>query len=155
MAGVPRLVERVRSLEPDHILITGDLTTTALPDEFRAARRCVDDLLRDPSRATVLPGNHDRYTWSAHRSRRFEAYFGEFAPRPRYPWLRTIGDDIAILGLDPTRAAITARGKLPREQLDERGRSSRRGGGRRGSSSPATIRSRPPMTAATSWPPSR
>ena len=39
LAGVPRLVERVRGLEPDHILITGDLTTTALPDEFRAARR--------------------------------------------------------------------------------------------------------------------
>ena len=25
IAGVPRLVERVRTLEPDHILITGDL----------------------------------------------------------------------------------------------------------------------------------
>ena len=39
LAGVPDLVERVRELEPDHILITGDLTTTALPAEFRAARR--------------------------------------------------------------------------------------------------------------------
>ena len=34
----PELVEHVRSLDPDHILITGDLTTTALPAEFRAAR---------------------------------------------------------------------------------------------------------------------
>ena len=35
---IPDLVDRVNSLRVDHILITGDLTTTALPDEFRAAR---------------------------------------------------------------------------------------------------------------------
>ncbi|MHC5544227.1 metallophosphoesterase, partial [Singulisphaera rosea] len=32
------VVARVVGLAPDHILITGDLTTTALPDEFRDAR---------------------------------------------------------------------------------------------------------------------
>jgi 3',5'-cyclic AMP phosphodiesterase CpdA len=119
MAGVPRVVDRIRSLEPDHILITGDITTTALPDEFRAARGALSDVLSEPGRVTVIPGNHDRYTWWAHRSRRFERFFGEFAPRHRYPWLRQIDADTAILGLDPTRAAVTARGKLPREQLSE------------------------------------
>jgi 3',5'-cyclic AMP phosphodiesterase CpdA len=119
LAGVPRLVERVRGIEPDHILITGDITTTALPDEFRAARRALSDLLSEPGRVTVVPGNHDRYTWWAHRSRRFERFFGEFAPRHRYPWLRQIDPDTAILGLDPTRAAVTARGRLPQAQLDE------------------------------------
>ena len=47
--GVPTLVERVDSLEPDHILITGDLTTTALPAEFRAARAALADWLDDPA----------------------------------------------------------------------------------------------------------
>jgi 3',5'-cyclic AMP phosphodiesterase CpdA len=119
LAGVPRLVERVRQLEPDHILITGDLTTTALPDEFRAARRALSDWLDDPGRATVIPGNHDRYTWWAHRSRRFERFFGEFAPRLRYPWLRQIDAVTAILGLDPTQPAVTARGRLAPAQLAE------------------------------------
>jgi 3',5'-cyclic AMP phosphodiesterase CpdA len=119
LAGVPRLVERVRRLEPDHILITGDLTTTALPDEFRAARRALADWLHDPGRVTVIPGNHDRYTWWAHRSRRFEKFFGEFAPRHRYPWLRQIDPVTAILGLDPTQAAVTARGRLSPAQLAE------------------------------------
>jgi 3',5'-cyclic AMP phosphodiesterase CpdA len=119
MAGVPRLVDRVRNLEPDHILITGDITTTALPDEFRAARRALSDILNDPGRMTIIPGNHDRYTWWAHRSRRFEHFLGEFAPRHRYPWVRQIDPDTAILGLDPTRAAVTARGKLPPDQLAE------------------------------------
>jgi 3',5'-cyclic AMP phosphodiesterase CpdA len=119
LAGIPRLVDRVRGLSPDHILITGDLTTTALPDEFRAARRALADWLDEPGRVTIIPGNHDRYTWWAHRSRRFERFFGEFAPRHRYPWLRQIDPTTAILGLDPTRAAVTARGLLPPDQLAE------------------------------------
>ncbi len=56
------LVDRVNSLRPDHILITGDLTTTALPSEFRAARAALADWLDDPARVTIVPGNHDRYT---------------------------------------------------------------------------------------------
>jgi 3',5'-cyclic AMP phosphodiesterase CpdA len=119
LAGIPRLVDRVRDLAPDHILITGDLTTTALPDEFRAARRALADWLDEPGRITIIPGNHDRYTWWAHRSRRFERFFGEYAPRHRYPWLRPIDPTAAILGLDPTRAAVTARGLLPPDQLAE------------------------------------
>lgn len=114
---IPDLVERVNSLSVDHILITGDLTTTALPDEFRAARSALADWLGDSSRATVIPGNHDRYTLYAHRSRRFEHYFGEFAPQREYPWLRWLDADTAILGLDPTRSGISASGKIPRSQL--------------------------------------
>ena len=119
LGGVSRLVDRVRQLEPDHILITGDLTTTALPDEFRAARSALAEWLDDPARATIVPGNHDRYTWWAHRSRRFEQYFGEFAPRSDFPWLRALDPDTAILGLDPTRAGISASGKLPLAQWTE------------------------------------
>ena len=66
---------------------------------------------------TIIPGNHDRYTLGAHLSRRFERFFGVFAPAGPYPWLRKLDSETAILGLDPTRAGITARGKLPRRQL--------------------------------------
>jgi 3',5'-cyclic AMP phosphodiesterase CpdA len=112
------VVNRVMSLEPDHILITGDLTTTALPAEFRAARRALARWLDKPEQVTIIPGNHDRYTVRAHRDLRFEEFFGEFAPAPAYPWLRFLNSDTAILGLDPTRAALTARGRLPDPQLD-------------------------------------
>ena len=40
------VVERIQSLEPDHLLITGDLTTTALPTEFQAARGLGDGARR-------------------------------------------------------------------------------------------------------------
>jgi hypothetical protein len=105
-------------LRADHILITGDLTTTALPSEFRAARAALARWLLDPTRVTVIPGNHDRYTLYAHHSRRFEKFFGEYAPQRSYPWLRRLAPDLAILGLDPTRAGISARGKLPAGQID-------------------------------------
>jgi 3',5'-cyclic AMP phosphodiesterase CpdA len=113
----PELVDRVCSLDPDHILITGDLTTTALPGEFRTARSSLSAWLDDPERVTIIPGNHDRYTMRAHRSRRFEHFFGRFSPQHAYPWLRRIDEGTAILGLDPTRSWISARGKLPAHQL--------------------------------------
>ena len=114
---IPELVNHVQKLRADHILITGDLTTTALPDEFRAARAALADWLGDPDRATIIPGNHDRYTLYAHHSRRFEHFFGDFSPQRSYPWLRRLDADTAILGLDPTRSGIAASGKLPRDQL--------------------------------------
>jgi 3',5'-cyclic AMP phosphodiesterase CpdA len=111
------VVARIKSLDADHILITGDLTTTALPAEFRDAREALTDLLADTNRATVIPGNHDRYTDGSVRYRQFEAHFGAFAPSENFPWLRFLDRDTAILGLDPTRAHISARGYLPPTQL--------------------------------------
>src|SRR4051812_20564830 len=111
------VVARVLGLAPDHVVITGDLTTTALPDEFREARAALADLLIDSSRVTVIPGNHDRYTTGSVRYRQFEEWFGVFAPPGPYPWLRPIGDATAILGLDATRSHLSARGYLPPEQL--------------------------------------
>jgi 3',5'-cyclic AMP phosphodiesterase CpdA len=111
------VVERVRSLAPDHLIVTGDLTTTALTDEFRAAREALADLLVDADRVTVIPGNHDRYTTGSVRYRAFEEWFGAFAPAGPYPWLRPIDPETVILGLDPTRSHLTPTGRLPVEQL--------------------------------------
>ncbi len=113
------VVDHVLGLSPDHVLITGDLTTTALSSEFAAAKLALAPLLSDPSRATVLPGNHDRYTTGSVYFRKFEGAFGEFAPRLAYPWLKPLDSETAILGLDPTRSHLTARGFLPPAQLAE------------------------------------
>ena len=111
------VVDRVRGLNADHILITGDLTTTALPAEFRDARKALGSLLNDPERVSIIPGNHDRYTAGSVRSKSFEHHFGQFAPSNTFPWLRFIDEETAILGLDPTRSHLSARGLLPADQL--------------------------------------
>ncbi|OJW19629.1 MAG: hypothetical protein BGO49_14350 [Planctomycetales bacterium 71-10] len=111
------LVEKVESIRPDHVLITGDLTTTALPEEFEHAADALAPLLHPPGRATVIPGNHDRYTGASARGRHFERAFGRFAGAAEFPWMRFIADRTAVLGLDPTRPALSARGRLPAGQL--------------------------------------
>lgn len=111
------VVARVAGLKADHILITGDMTTTALPAEFRDAREALAGLLADPARVTVVPGNHDRYTMGSVRYHKFEEWFGAFAPAGPYPWLRFLDDETAVLGLDATRSHISATGRLPDEQL--------------------------------------
>ena len=111
------VVARVRGLAADHVLITGDLTTTALKAEFRDARSALAEILTDPAKATIIPGNHDRYTTGSVRTRQYEANFGEFAPSANFPWLRYLDDQTAILGLDPTRSHLSARGLLPADQL--------------------------------------
>ena len=112
------VVERVKGLKPDHVLITGDLTTTALPAEFQAARTALAELLVESDRVTVIPGNHDRYTTGAVRHQAFEEWFGAFAPPGPYPWLRWLDGGTAVLGLDPTRTHITASGRMPDDQLE-------------------------------------
>jgi predicted MPP superfamily phosphohydrolase len=111
------VVDRARGLDADHVLITGDLTTTALTAEFDEAREALSPLLSGPSRATVIPGNHDRYTTGSVRTRQFEKAFGAFAPSVQYPWLRYLDPETAILGLDPTRSHLSAKGLLPPTQL--------------------------------------
>ncbi len=46
----------VESLRPDLVVISGDLTQRAKPEQFRQARRYVD---RIPVPSLVVPGNHD------------------------------------------------------------------------------------------------
>ena len=115
---VHSVVDRVMALtarpHPDH----------RRPDHHRAAGR----VPRRPKGSGPLAGrsgqgdDHSGEPRSlyrgAHRDRRFEEFFGEFAPAPDYPWLRFLDSETAILGLDPTRTAITARGRLPELQLD-------------------------------------
>jgi 3',5'-cyclic AMP phosphodiesterase CpdA len=115
---LPGVVEQVQKVGFDHLLITGDLTTTALPDEFRRAREALAPLLIDPARVSVVPGNHDRYTRDSVRDRTFERSLGDLMPSTSFPWLRWLGPDTAILGLDPTRSHLSARGWMPPDQLD-------------------------------------
>ncbi|MDR3619709.1 MAG: metallophosphoesterase [Paludisphaera borealis] len=113
------VVARVRSLDPDHVLITGDLTTSALPDEFADAKRHLAPMIADRERITILPGNHDRATRRSSTTNRFESAFGLYMPRLTFPWLRRLDDETAILGLDATRFHYTPRGRIPTAQLDQ------------------------------------
>jgi 3',5'-cyclic AMP phosphodiesterase CpdA len=118
MDTMPAVLERVREVRPDHILITGDLTTTSLEEEFRAAAHSLFELDNDPAKLTIIPGNHDRYTRQAARDKLFEKYFGRYVPSGEYPCLKWLAPDLAILALDACRPTkISARGTITQEQI--------------------------------------
>ena len=50
--------------QPDHIVITGDLTHLSLPAEFASARDWLQ-AMGTPEQVTVIPGNHDQYVRTA------------------------------------------------------------------------------------------
>jgi 3',5'-cyclic AMP phosphodiesterase CpdA len=114
----------------DHVIVTGDLTNLALESEFELARDVfVRELGADPTRVTVVPGNHDVYTRGSMASRRFERYFGTWLGSDlpelsvdthggRFPIVK-LRDRAAIVGLSTAvpRPPLVAAGELGPEQI--------------------------------------
>jgi 3',5'-cyclic AMP phosphodiesterase CpdA len=58
------LIDEMRSVMPDHIVVTGDLTHLGLTKEFLMAEKALKSL-GPPSKVMVIPGNHDAYIKTA------------------------------------------------------------------------------------------
>jgi 3',5'-cyclic AMP phosphodiesterase CpdA len=107
--SLDRLLADVRTHNPDHIVVTGDLANIALYDEFEAARRWLE-MLGPPANVTVIPGNHDAYVPGAHRHyRRLWAPWmtgddGDPGEDARFPFLRR-RDGIALIGVSSAVAS--------------------------------------------------
>ena len=111
------LAADLRAHAPDHVVITGDITNFSLPGEFRAAEAWLT-ALGDPSKLSLVPGNHDALVgvapaeglsrWSA-----FMRHDGD------WPFVHRVGGHVALIGLNsasPT-APLLARGQLGVAQL--------------------------------------
>jgi 3',5'-cyclic AMP phosphodiesterase CpdA len=91
----------------DHLVLSGDLTASALPSEFAGAASALGELARDPRRCTVIPGNHDCHHPEALKKQLFEAHFGSLlsSDLPAHarlgPWpvVRLVGDELAVVAL--------------------------------------------------------
>ena len=73
-----RLVDQISKMSWDHLVISGDITQLSLESEFFLARETLEPLLKDKSRVTIIPGNHDRYVLQNYSTDLFKKYFGEF-----------------------------------------------------------------------------
>jgi 3',5'-cyclic AMP phosphodiesterase CpdA len=111
-----RLICHLTELEPDLVIVTGDLTAQALVAEFELALSELRPVLEGrPS--LVIPGNHDAYCADALKDKRFQRHFG--------PWMHPAGaisrldsGPVTVLGLDPNRPLLVrASGCVPDEQL--------------------------------------
>jgi 3',5'-cyclic AMP phosphodiesterase CpdA len=107
---------------PDEVVVTGDLTNLSLEPEFKLARQILDTIALGPSHVTVIPGNHDVYTWDARWRHLFAKFIGPYADGgDQFPVERVRGE-LAILGLStalpsPPPLADGWLGKAQREAL--------------------------------------
>lgn len=108
--------DRVLSINPDMVLLSGDLTTVSLPEEFAAAAAALERL-RTHVPILAVPGNHDRYTFSAARLGLFERMLGPISP-PRFPHQHQLTPRWRILAIDSAVPRIlTSRGRIGTAQL--------------------------------------
>jgi 3',5'-cyclic AMP phosphodiesterase CpdA len=103
-------------VDPDAVIVSGDLTQRAKPEQFREARRFIERLPDVPT--LVIPGNHDvpLYRVWERLTRPHQAYLDN-AGATRESVLRLPG--AVIVGLDSTspRRTIT-RGRISKQQVD-------------------------------------
>ena len=67
------LPEIFQKLGVTHVVICGDLSTTAQKKEFNAAKKFVETLKR--FQVVIIPGNHDHYTYRTWRKKTFYNFF--------------------------------------------------------------------------------
>jgi 3',5'-cyclic AMP phosphodiesterase CpdA len=109
------LVRQIWALEPQLVVISGDLTQRARIRQFEEARRFLEAL---PKPQIVVPGNHDVPAYNLYK---------RFVNPLKY-YLRLVTDDLlptyfddemAVLGLNSTRSFTTKHGKLREKDLEQ------------------------------------
>ncbi|XAM00038.1 metallophosphoesterase [Phycisphaeraceae bacterium D3-23] len=111
------LVEKAIGLQPDLVLCSGDLTTTALRGEFETAKRFLEPLAECVP-IVAVPGNHDKYTFHAARSNRMQRILPGWVPAA-FPHTQPINVGWDLLALDAAIPRIKdAVGRLGRVQLE-------------------------------------
>jgi 3',5'-cyclic AMP phosphodiesterase CpdA len=112
---VSALISRIHQLQPDIVVVSGDLTQRARPREFKAARIFLDAVT--PAKL-IVPGNHDiplenlvdRFLFPF---RLYRKYIGQDL-NPVHT-----DDEIAIMGVNTARGFRRAEGKISDRQIDE------------------------------------
>jgi len=112
--------------EVDHVAISGDLTNLALEPEYERVFHLLK-LIRGSDRVSVVPGNHDYYTFRAAEARKFEKYFYPFMFQrdfsdldvDLYPYTKQL-DEITLIGLNSATRTMPLMhyGTLGQRQLD-------------------------------------
>lgn len=69
------LPELFQTLKIQHVIISGDLSTTSQHKEFAMALKFVSSLKEKGFEVITIPGNHDQYTKKAYKNKWFYDYF--------------------------------------------------------------------------------
>src|SRR5436309_7341748 len=112
-ALIDPLLDAVRRLAPDVVVVSGDLTQRARTGEFQEARAFLDRL---PQPRIVVPGNHDVPLYNLYG--RFVEQLARYRRHitddlePSY-----IDDEIAVLGTNTARSLTWKGGRVNGRQI--------------------------------------
>jgi 3',5'-cyclic AMP phosphodiesterase CpdA len=59
-----RALESAKRVGADHVVLSGDLTEVGKPGEYETLAEVLHDSQIPPERITLVPGNHDLYSWA-------------------------------------------------------------------------------------------
>lgn len=111
------MIERAVGLNADMVLLSGDVTTTSLKREFADVKAALKPLA-DRVPTVLVPGNHDRYTFGAARSRVMDRVLGDWVPGG-FPHTRVLTERWRLLALDAAVPRVyNARGRLGAVQFE-------------------------------------
>jgi len=114
-ATLEPVIDKVTSVAPDLVIVSGDLTQRARPEQYLAARGYLERL---PRPQLVVPGNHDVPLYDL--LRRFLSPLGRYRKHitddlsPVY-----IDDEIAVVGINTARSFTFKGGDISLQQLAE------------------------------------
>ena len=107
------LLALVARIDPDLVVVSGDLTQRARREQFEAARRFIDAL---PAPRVVVPGNHDVPLYNV-----FDRMLKPLEKYKRYITAdlspRFVDDEIAVLGINTARSMVIKNGRINEEQI--------------------------------------
>lgn len=122
-----RVLEQVRRLEPDFVVLSGDLTAVGVREEFERFRDLAAPYFGDGSRWLVVPGNHDRYTVPSEREEVFQQVLGSWRRADvelhgrRTPYARLVGDELVLVVVETceaNRMFWDSRGRVEHDELE-------------------------------------
>lgn len=107
-------IKAVNALEPDVVVVSGDLTQRARTREFLAARQFLDAL---PKPQIVVPGNHDVPLYNViHRFVQPLDKFRRYITDESMP--KFIDDELAVIGINTARSLVIKGGRINAEQVE-------------------------------------
>lgn len=112
---VERLVEKIVELQPNLVVVSGDLTQRARSHQFREARAFLDRL---PQAQVIVPGNHDIPMYNVlDRFLNPLAKFTKYITADLTPAF--VDDEVAVFGLNTARSLTIKGGRISEEQVDD------------------------------------
>jgi 3',5'-cyclic AMP phosphodiesterase CpdA len=109
------LLETIKSIKPEMVVISGDLTQRATKKEFAEAKAFLDSLSLP---IFTVPGNHDIPLYHIFR-RLFTPfnYYKNFISSDLAPFY--VDDEIALIGINSARSIAVSSGRINKAQIEK------------------------------------